>query len=246
MSRIPRIGTAGWAIPRAAADAVSSEGTHLQRYAQSLTCAEINSSFHRSHRRATYERWRESTPDSFRFAVKLPRTVTHEQKLRRSRDLLAQFFAETEGLEEKRGPTLVQLPPSLEFDSRVASRFFDVLRSQYTGPVACEPRHATWFSDRAHSLMIDYEVSRVAADPAVVAAAARPGGWPRLAYFRLHGSPRKYWSCYSSTQLTTIASEWLESASAVERWCIFDNTAGGAAFLNALALQSLATSHLST
>src|SRR4051812_31074507 len=110
-----RIGTAGWSIPRAAADRFASAGTHLQRYARSLPCAEINSSFHRPHTAATYARWRDSTPDEFRFAVKMPRTITHELKLQGTRDALTSFLAQSGGLAAKRGPILVQLPPSLSF-----------------------------------------------------------------------------------------------------------------------------------
>src|SRR4030095_13518266 len=119
MSRTPdiRIGTAGWSIPRAAAFRFESTGTHLERYSRVLRCAEINSSFHRPHATATYAKWRDSTPPDFRFAVKMPRTITHESKLQNAREPLIAFLAQTDGLSVKRGPILVQLPPSLAFDA---------------------------------------------------------------------------------------------------------------------------------
>src|SRR5689334_25423474 len=113
-----RIGTAGWSIPRASAWRFDTEGTHLQRYARQLRCVEINSSFYRPHAAATYARWRESTPANFRFAVKMPRAITHELQLRHARKPLIEFLAETDGLAEKRGPILVQLPQSFSFDDR--------------------------------------------------------------------------------------------------------------------------------
>src|SRR5688572_5967784 len=76
-----RIGTAGWSIRRAAAARFDSGGTHLERYSRQLDCAEINSSFHRPHATATYAKWRDSTPPAFRFAVKMPRAITHDLKL---------------------------------------------------------------------------------------------------------------------------------------------------------------------
>src|SRR4030095_13444977 len=135
MSRTPdiRIGTAGWSIPRAAALRFESAGTHLERYSRVLRCAEINSSFHRPHAAATYAKWRDSTPPDFRFAVKMPRTITHELKLRDARDLVVAFLAQTDCLAEKRGPILVQLPPSLAFDTSVVTRFLDVVRKVYDG-----------------------------------------------------------------------------------------------------------------
>src|SRR6188768_863420 len=138
------IGTAGWSIPHAAAMHFNSSGTHLQRYARRLDCAEINSSFHRPHAVSTYAKWRESTPPGFRFAVKIPRTITHELKLRDAKEPFVAFLRQTDGLADKRGPLLLQLPPSLSFDRRLVSTFFNAVRAVYEGPIVCEPRHATW------------------------------------------------------------------------------------------------------
>ena len=143
-----RIGTAGWSIPRAAAGRFDSPGTHLQRYSRRLDCAEINSSFHRPHAAATYAKWRDSTPPGFRFAVKIPRAITHELRLRDVQEPFVTFLAQTDGLADKRGPLLLQLPPSLSFDASVVTAFLDLVRRVYDGPIACEPRHASWFSPR--------------------------------------------------------------------------------------------------
>ena len=229
-----RIGTAGWSIPRAAANEFPGTGTHLQRYSRVLNCAEINSSFHRPHARAVYEKWAASTPAGFRFAVKMPRTVTHDAKLKRTRPLVERFFSEIAGLGDKLGPILVQLPPSLEFNARTAHAFFRVLRDQVRGAVVCEPRHESWFSEKSEAVLVRYEIARVAADPSRIKAAKRPGAWPGIVYFRLHGSPRKYWSRYTPERIRVWAEE-LRSAT-VEAWCIFDNTASGAAIENALEM----------
>ena len=91
---------------------------------------------------------------------------------------LERFLDETAGLGGKRGPILVQLPPSFAFDARVAGRFLTLLRARYEGPVVCEPRHATWASAAADALLSQHRVARVAADPALFPEAALPGGWP--------------------------------------------------------------------
>ena len=231
-----RIGTAGWSIPRAQADRVGVEGTHLHRYSRVMSCVEINSSFYRSHRPATYERWAASTPHDFIFSIKMPRAITHDQKLRDAEQLLERFLRETSALGEKRGPLLVQLPPSLAFDADIADRFFAGVRARHDGHVVCEPRHATWFDTEADALLVRHQVARVAADPAPADGAAVPGGWPGLVYVRLHGSPRMYWSRYSDEDLATLADR-LPCTTAPEVWCVFDNTAAGAALENALALR---------
>jgi uncharacterized protein YecE (DUF72 family) len=232
------VGTAGWSIPRASAHRFADEGTHLQRYARVFRCAEINSSFHRPHAPATYARWAESTPRDFRFAVKVPRTITHDRKLRRVRPLLDRFLDEIAGLADKRGPLLVQLPPSFEFDARVASRFFELVRSRDDGLVVCEPRHATWFSAAAEALLIRYRVGRVAADPMAFAGADTPGGWNGIVYYRLHGAPRKYWSRYEPNRIAALADALRQVPSSTAAWCVFDNTASGAALENAWELQA--------
>jgi uncharacterized protein YecE (DUF72 family) len=232
------IGTAGWSIPRASTQRFASEGTHLQRYARAFRCAEINSSFHRPHAAATYEKWSASTPAGFRFAVKVPRVITHDNALRRARAPLERFLGELSGLGRKCGPLLVQLPPSQEFDRRVAGRFFDLLRARHTGAVVCEPRHASWFTAAAGALLVGQRVARVAADPPPVAGADEPGGWTGLAYFRLHGSPRKYWSRYPEERIAELVRSLDSVPPAADRWCIFDNTASGAAIENAWELQT--------
>ena len=228
-----RVGTAGWSIPRAAAIRFNSPGTHLARYSRQFDCAEINSSFHRPHAATTYAKWRDSTPLSFRFAIKIPRAITHELKLRNAREPFVTFLAQTDGLAEKRGPLLLQLPPSLSFDASVVTAFLDVVRGAYEGPLVCEPRHATWFSPSVVSLLERYRISQVAADPPPVPDAAAPAGRAGVAYFRLHGSPRMYWSRYDEHAITRLAASIGSMSSAKQVWCVFDNTASGAAIENA-------------
>ena len=231
------VGTAGWSMPRASAIRPPSEGTHLQRYARVFPGAEINTSFHRSHSPTTYAKWAGSTPGEFRFAVKLPRLITHEHRLRRCRHPFVQFLAETTGLGSRRGPLLVQLPPSFAFEARRAARFFEMMREHYDGTVVCEPRHPTWFGARAHSLLTRHAVARVAADPAITEAASVPAGWNGVAYYRLHGTPRMYWSRYDADDLLRLARVVRRLSQSADVWCIFDNTASGAALENAWELR---------
>ena len=228
------VGTAGWSIPATLADRFAREGSHLERYAKRLNAAEINSSFYRPHRRSTYERWAASVPAAFRFAIKLPRAITHEARLVGCDTVLDRFAGEIAGLGDKRGPVLVQLPPSLAFDADVASAFFTTARAIIGGPIMCEPRHASWFEPPADALMAHHHIARVAADPARVPAAAVPGGWPGLVYARWHGSPRVYRSNYEAAALAGHAA--FARMAGGENWTIYDNTAAGCATANALEL----------
>lgn len=232
-----RIGTAGWSVPSRYAMQVPRSGSHLQRYAGCLNAVEINSSFYRPHRRTTYERWAQSTPADFRFSVKVPKAITHESRLRGADALLDRFLAEATGLGDKLGVLLVQLPPSLVLDKQVADRFFRDLRIRVDLPVALEPRHSTWFKPDVDHWLAGLRIARVAADPAPAAGAEKTGGWDGLAYYRWHGSPRMYFSEYDAAVLASLKSR-MEAGRrrGVPTWCIFDNTASGAALGNALSL----------
>ena len=233
MSTTPHIGTAGWSLPRDAAHAFPGLDSHLERYARILTCAEINSTFYRPPLARTLRRWSASVPASFRFSVKAPKAITHVQSLSCDPGPLESFLGLMRELGERLGPILFQLPPKLAFDEELAESFFDLLRTLHDGPVVCEPRHATWFTPQVSALLAAHRVARVAADPARVPEAALPGGWSGLRYYRLHGSPRTYYTPYSAEYLAQLAP-----ALTPDSWVIFDNTASGAAIHNALELRS--------
>lgn len=231
-----RVGCAGWSIPKEHAARFPEEGSHLARYARQLPAVEINSSFYRPHRPATYARWAAETPPGFVFSIKVPKEITHIRRLADVVEPLDRFLDETSALGTKRGPLLVQFPPSLVFDAPIASAFFTLLRARYAGAVVCEPRHRTWFTPRADHLLADHDIARVAADPAVLPQAAEPGGSATTAYYRLHGSPQMYYSEYSSEYLDALARTLADAARRGPAWCVFDNTAAGAATSNALAV----------
>ena len=236
--RIVHIGCAGWNIPGQNANDFESEGTHLQRYSRTFNCCEINSSFYRPHKYSTWERWSASVPEDFRFSVKVPRTVTHDAELKCEPESLAAFLKQIGFLGRKLGPILVQLPPSGVFDQAIAKRFFTLLRELYDGDVVLEARHGSWFGSSADDLLKEFRIAGVAADPACVPLAGQPTGSEGLIYFRLHGSPRRYYSSYSGESLKTFASQLVTFAEQASVWCIFDNTAGGFATPNAIQLNA--------
>ena len=228
-----RIGTAGWSIPKESRHCFASQGSALQRYSSVLNCVEINSTFYRSHQRTTYERWVRSVPENFAFSVKAPREITHVRKLANCAPELTRFLAETSVLGRKREVILVQLPPLLAYDASVAGDFFDAFRSIYEGDVALEPRHSSWFDPGVEAWLDSIGIARVAADPPPASQKFGPGGSRRLVYYRLHGSPRTYYSAYELEAIVRIGRALVAMPRA---WCIFDNTAAGAAIPNALQM----------
>jgi uncharacterized protein YecE (DUF72 family) len=233
------IGRAGWSLSRAEQAHVPAEGTSiLERYARRFLAVEINSSFYRPHRPTTYARWSACVSPEFRFSVKIPKRVTHELRLVGTEPVLDAFLAEATHLGEQLGPLLVQVPPSFAYEERVARGFFEALRARHEGAVAFEPRHSTWFTDDVDQLLVELRIARVAADPTRVPAAGEPAGWPGIVYYRLHGSPRVYYDKYDDAYMEALAARLRAhiASSNAPVWCIFDNTALGAATFNAVDL----------
>jgi uncharacterized protein YecE (DUF72 family) len=230
-----RIGTAGWALPKALRVSQDDDKSVLQQYAELFDAVEINSSFYRPHRRATYERWRAAVPRSFRFSVKMSRTITHELGLVRCRSETASFMETVRGLDDKLAVLLVQLPRSRTFEKSVAAAFFKALRRETAAQIVCEARSPGWFTKAATAVLEEYGTIRAVADPVPSGCEWDAPAQPPFAYFRLHGSPRMYYSAYSLDDLRGVAA----AARARQTWCIFDNTAAGAAWSDATALQRL-------
>jgi uncharacterized protein YecE (DUF72 family) len=237
MNPPPFVGTAGWTVPARYAESVPSGASHLERYARVLNAAEINSSFHRPHRRSTYERWAASTPPDFRFSAKLPKAITHQKRLVGCEPELDRFAEEVAGLGGKLALLLVQMPPSAALEIAAVQAFIAAAGQRFDQPLAFEPRHASWFTPEADTWLAGQGVCRAAADPARVPEAAEPGGDTRLVYYRWHGSPRMYASDYDASALDALSARLRQyHAAGCNVWCMFDNTMSGAALGNALSL----------
>lgn len=230
------VGCAGWSIPAAVNSRFPAGNSHLERYAGRFNCVEVNSSFYRPHRAATWRRWAASVPPEFRFAVKMPRAISHDARLCPDDQLLPLFLDQVEELQAKLGCLLLQLPPSLAYAPTRALPFFDKLAQLHPGKVVCEPRHPSWFCAAVARALRERGITRVAADPACCPRAAVPAGARGVKYFRLHGSPRVYHDAYPDAALRCLARRLTRPAHDVQRWCIFDNTARGHAAENGLDL----------
>lgn len=233
-----RVGCAGWSIPSPVSCQFPLTGSHLERYSHRFSATEINTSFYRPHKGMTYARWAAVTPADFRFAVKAPKLVTHDSRLQNVTGTLDRFIDEVSCLGHKLGPLLFQFPPSLPFERMHFEAAFSYVRRRFTGPVVYEPRHRSWFEPGAVESARTFTLSLVQADPPIGTGSNPADELDRMTYLRLHGSPRRYYSSYGAEALQR-AAELLVKASqgGRESWCVFDNTAAGAAIPNAFELR---------
>ena len=226
---MPITATAAWSIPKTVAKRFAAEGSGLARYASVFGGVEVNSTFYRRHKSSTFARWAASVPEAFRFSVKIPKEITHVRAMKDIGEPFDIFLQDISSLGGKRGPLLCQLPPSLAFDPDRMEAAFETMRETDPGPIVIEVRHRSWASNVATDLLKAYSIDRVLADPALVWPAADFPDKPR--YVRLHGKPKIYYSSYTDEEIRSF-SERL----APDSWCVFDNTASGAAVENALTM----------
>lgn len=122
---------------------------HLSFLSQEFDTVEVNTTFYHLQPKSTFKKWHDETREGFMFAVKLSRYITHHEKLVSVKEPLERFMSAIVGLEEKRGPILIQLPPWLKFDEAVLERFLADLRKicdrkNIVPLFALEPRHKSW------------------------------------------------------------------------------------------------------
>lgn len=187
---------------------------------------EINGTFYSTQRPSSYRTWYKQTPEDFVFSVKCPRYVTHIRRLKEIEGPIANFFASgVLLLDDKLGPFLWQLPPSLPFDPERLAAFFELLprdmseaarvakkHDKYLSDVwlkaarnrplrhALEVRHSSFMTSEFVTLLRKYDIAVVVADTA--------GKWPLIQevtsdfiYVRLHGDEELYVSGYTDEAL---------------------------------------------
>ena len=125
----------------------------LAWYAERLATVEINSSFYRMPKVDVLQHWAQATPESFRFAIKASKRITHDARLgaEAAADPLAYLYKNLATLGAKRGPVLFQLPPFLKRDTARLRAFLQLLPDGHRA--AFEFRHDSWFDDEVYALL---------------------------------------------------------------------------------------------
>ena len=200
------IGTSGWSYAHWKGvfypDKVS--GTKmLPFYAEHFPTVELNASFYRLPKAATFDGWRERTPEGFVFAVKASKLITHNKRLVDVNEPWELFITNVSRLGNKLGPILFQLPPSLKADIGVLDELFKMLPEQYSYVI--EPRNDSFFEDQIVEALRKHQVCLCIPDsprfPQKLIVTAP------FVYVRLHGSSRLYGSKYTDEELAAWAKK---------------------------------------
>jgi len=232
------IGTSGWhydhwrhlfypdKLPRA---------KWLDFYAHHFTTVELNNSFYRLPSEQAFAAWRDSSPASFTFAVKVSRFITHIKRLKNSEEPLDTFLTRAKILGEKLGPLLYQLPPSMHRDDARLESFLSILPQGMKHVL--EFRHESWLDDRMFEVLRRYNVGLCVFDmPGLTCPLVATADF---AYIRFHGSTGLYSSCYSDDELAEWARRLASLPSKVKSvYIYFNNDAEAFAMRNAMTLRN--------
>ena len=208
----------------------------FERYAEDFDTVEINASFYRVPLETTFDGWRNKAPDGFRYAVKVNRFITHLKKLVGVDEEVDHFIALARKLENKLGPLLYQLPPSLHKDVPRLQALVSRLPGDLEHVV--EFRHKSWYDEEVLAALDSYGVGYVAHDLRGLISPRWASG--RTAYVRFHGSGGRYSGRYSDEHLLEWADWCLEQSRAGRSvWCYFNNDIHGHAIHDAQTLKSM-------
>jgi uncharacterized protein YecE (DUF72 family) len=209
----------------------------LAHYATRFNAVEVNASFYRAVRPTTYAAWRAATPESFHFAIKGHRVVTHLNRLADAAESVLRQRDSASVLGGRLAAVLWQLPRSVAKNNETLKAFLATLHLWPETRHVIEFRHPSWFDRETADLLAAHEVANAISDA---------DRWPLwdavtsdLAYIRLHGRPHCYLSPYPAETVAEWAArirEWQAQGRAVQVY--FDNTMQGAAVDNANQLRT--------
>lgn len=208
----------------------------LTLYSGVFNTVEINSTFYRKPTAKTLLKWHDETPADFKFFIKIPKTISHEKRLKEAKEDISEFCAHIQThLQEKLSGFLYQFPPSFKKSQENMDLIISSLDFNYVNII--EFRHESWWTDEIFTLLKEHQI--------IFSGVSFPGNLPEeviinhpeILYYRLHGKPILYKSEYSAEFIDTLAEKIKHSKR--KAFIFFNNTWGNAAIKNALYLKKI-------
>jgi len=206
-------------------------------YTQHFNTLELNVTFYRFPELKSLQNWYAKAPQNFVFSAKVPREITHYKKFVDSREILADFYAVLkEGLAEKLGSVLFQLPPQFTFSQERLQMILEQIDHSFTNVI--EFRNETWWREdvmvtlrHKHISFCGVSFPKIKHDEVIVTSP--------VAYYRFHGVPKLFYSEYDEAFLQDKMKELKSFEEVRTAYLYFNNTASMAALRNARFMQQL-------
>jgi uncharacterized protein YecE (DUF72 family) len=213
----------------------------FEYYSSKFDTLELNVTFYRFPQVKFLQTWYHSSPAAFRFSVKAPRLITHFKTFRECERLLNDFYTTSqEGLKDKLGAVLFQLPPQFQYTDERLELIIRNLRRDIKNVV--EFRHASWWQKKVYMRFKKEEINFSGISHPILPDDAIVTG--QTAYYRFHGAPKLYYSSYKKAMLKKIADSLASNKAIKEAFIYFNNTATIAAIENAVWLKKYLTKDL--
>lgn len=199
-------------------------------YCQHFKTLELNVTFYRFPRPAFVEAWYDKSPDDFTFAVKAPRAITHFKKFNDTGKMLTSFYETiNNGLKEKQGPVLFQLPPNYNYTDEKLKKILNALSPEFNNVL--EPRHASWWQPEIYQRLVEHNITFCGMSHPLLPDDVIQN--TPVIYYRFHGVPDLYRSPYSTEFLQHVVNTVKTNRSAKAGWFYFNNDIDVSAIANA-------------
>lgn len=208
----------------------------LDYYASRFNTLELNNTFYKFPTAKSLNTWYKKCPYDFVFAVKAPKLITHFKKFNDCEREIGEFYlACEEGLMEKLGCVLFQLPPQIQYSEEKLEQIIGCLKPGFKNII--EFRHKTWWTKKVYDRLAKNKITFCSVShpslPATVIANTA------TVYVRIHGVPKMFYSDYSEADQQKLKAAILKKPKVKEAFVFFNNTAGDAGILNAMQFQKL-------
>ncbi len=206
----------------------------FEHYCEHFNTIELNVTFYRFPTSASLQSWYKRSPAEFKFSVKGPRLISHYKMFNNCERLLGDFYASIyEGLGDKLGCVLFQLPASIKYSDEMLERIVSNLNTSFDNVM--EFRDASWWNKKVYNALKKHKISFCGiSHPKLQDDVVKNN---TILYYRFHGVPVLYKSEYKKEFIKEITDEIKISGRFKEAFIYFNNTWGTGALANAKQMQ---------
>jgi uncharacterized protein YecE (DUF72 family) len=199
-------------------------------YTSQFNTIELNTTFYRFPQVRFLQNWYNRSPDIYRFSVKAPRLITHFKLFKDSARLLSDFYGTCrEGLRDKLGCILFQLPDRVRYSEEMLARIIESMDPEFINVI--EFRDVSWWQHSVYKKLTKHDLHFCSISfPGLPEEIVHSGP---LVYYRFHGIPRLYKSCYKKDAVINVADRLLQNKKTKDAFIYFNNTWGIGALRNA-------------
>jgi uncharacterized protein YecE (DUF72 family) len=206
-------------------------------YCSQFNTLELNVTFYRFPQLGLLENWYNKSPEEFMFSVKAPRTITHYRQFQNCEQLLQEFYEVVkEGLKNKLGCILFQLPAGFEYSEEKLDRIIHVLDNNFDNVI--EFRNIGWWNKKVYDALANKRISFCGVS--INNLPDKPILNSKVVYYRFHGVPQLYASPYNEKEMKKVAHAIAKDQTAKKAFIYFNNTAALSAIHNARWFQQYA------